>query len=43
MQGGFKRVEEASSKNGIVRVEHVNNIKSDVLRAMVLWGTKGYG
>jgi hypothetical protein len=38
MQGRFESVEDASPKNGIVGVENVNNIKSDVIHVRVLWG-----
>jgi hypothetical protein len=40
MQDDFKNVEEASPKNGIVGVEHVNDIKSDVLHVRALWGAE---
>jgi hypothetical protein len=40
MQCNFKSVEEASSKNGIVGVEHVDAAKSDVLGTRVLWGAE---
>jgi hypothetical protein len=40
MQSGFKCIEEASSENGIVRVEHVDNIKSDVFCVRVLQGAE---
>jgi hypothetical protein len=36
MRGGLEGVEETSPKNGIVGVEYVNDIKSDVLHARVL-------
>jgi hypothetical protein len=36
-----KCIEKASSKDGIIRVEHVNDIKGHVLCVRVLWGTKG--
>jgi hypothetical protein len=39
----FKSIEKASSKDSIIRVEHVNDIKGDVLCARVLWGAKGNG
>jgi hypothetical protein len=34
MQSGLDCIKETSSKNGIVRVEHVDNIKSDVFCVM---------
>jgi hypothetical protein len=40
MQSGFECIEEASFENGVVRVEHVDNIKSDVFCARVLWGAE---
>jgi hypothetical protein len=36
MQGNFECIEGASPKNGVVRLEHVDDIKSDVLRVTVL-------
>jgi hypothetical protein len=41
MQGNFESIENASSKDGVIRVEHVNDVKGDVLCAGVLRGTKG--
>jgi hypothetical protein len=41
VQGSFKSIKEASSKDGVIRIEHVNNIKGDVFGARVLWGSKG--
>jgi hypothetical protein len=43
VQGSFEIVEKASAEGGIVRVEHVDDIKGDVLCVGVLWGTKGDG
>jgi hypothetical protein len=43
VQSSFKSIEKASSKCGIIRVEHVNDIKGDVFYVRVLWGTKGNG
>jgi hypothetical protein len=40
MQCDFECIEEASSENSIVRIEHVNNIKSGVFYARVLRGAK---
>jgi hypothetical protein len=40
MQSGFKCIEEISLENGVVRVEHVDNIKSDVFCVRVLQGAK---
>jgi hypothetical protein len=40
MQSSLEGVKETSPKNGIVGVEHVNNIKSDVIHAGVLWGAE---
>jgi hypothetical protein len=36
MQGDFKCIEKASPEDGIVRVEHVDSIKSDVFCVSVL-------
>jgi hypothetical protein len=36
MQGIFKSVEKASPKDGVVGVEHVNDIKNDVFCVRVL-------
>jgi hypothetical protein len=41
MQSSFKSIEETSSKDGIIRVEHVNDIERNVLCVRVLQGTKG--
>jgi hypothetical protein len=40
VQSGFECIEETSSKDGIIGIEHVADIKSDVFCATVLWGTK---
>jgi hypothetical protein len=41
VQGSFESAEKVSAKDGVVRVEHVDDIKGDVLCVGVLWGTKG--
>jgi hypothetical protein len=43
MQSGFECIEEASSKNGVVRVQHVDDIKSDILCVWVLRGAELHG
>jgi hypothetical protein len=40
VQGNFECIEDASFENGIVMVEHVNYIKSDVFRVRVLRGAE---
>jgi hypothetical protein len=40
MQSSFECIEETSIKNGVVRIEHVDNIKSDVFCVRVLQGVK---
>jgi hypothetical protein len=41
MQGSFKSVKKASVEDGVIRVEHIDDIKGDVFCAGVLRGTKG--
>jgi hypothetical protein len=43
VQGSFESIEEASFKDGIIGVEHVNDIKGDVLCVRVLRGTEWHG
>jgi hypothetical protein len=43
VQDSYESIEEASSKDDVVRIEHVNNIKGDAFGARVLWGSKGNG
>jgi hypothetical protein len=40
MLGDFECIGKASFEDGVVRIEHVNDIKSDVLRVRVLQGAK---
>jgi hypothetical protein len=40
VQESFECIEETSSEDCVVRVEHVDDIKSDVLRARVLRGAE---
>jgi hypothetical protein len=41
MQGSFEGIQQSSSKNGIVGIWYVHNIKDYVFCARVLGGTKG--
>jgi hypothetical protein len=43
MQGGFKCIEDASSEDGVVGVEYVDDIKSDVFCVRVLQSAKDTG
>jgi hypothetical protein len=40
MHGSFESVEEASSKDGIIRIEHINNINGNLFGARVQWGSE---
>jgi hypothetical protein len=40
MQGNFECIEKASSEDGVVRVEHVDDIKNDVCHGRVLRGVE---
>jgi hypothetical protein len=40
MQGNLESVEETFPKKDVIGVEHVNDIKSDVLCVRVLWGAE---
>jgi hypothetical protein len=40
MQSSFECIKKDSPKNGVVRVEHANDIKSDVFYVRVFWGAK---
>jgi hypothetical protein len=42
MQDDFERIQEASSKDSIVWICHVDNIESDVFYAMIFGSAKGY-
>jgi hypothetical protein len=41
MQDSFESVEETFDEDGIIRVEHVDNINGDLLYVRVLWSNKG--
>jgi hypothetical protein len=42
MQDSFKSIQEASSKDSVLWICHVNNIESDVFYARIFWSTEGY-
>jgi hypothetical protein len=41
MQDNFESVEETFVEDGVIRVEHVDNINGDLFYVRVLWSTKG--
>jgi hypothetical protein len=43
VQDSFESIEKASSKDIIIRIEHVNNMEGDVLCVKVLRNAKGNG